>query len=1228
MKINDRVYLEQYFGQNFDAQVAANAVLAASKGVCTGTLGKTLDEALRNLVAPNVEITLPDIRAEFLRRITALKDTGTLSEAVFVAAKDAVTKAIEDCDPGLLMFKKGVRHFCSDASVATAGTPLFLITARNAIIRNEAVSRLVQQGLERRSVEGRELFDSFVRKFQTLSDAEIVAAENALNAFDNHRRPPASDAMMRELSELGVDEKSHYIETPQYLFGCKFGQLTAFLNREIAARRRMIELAGAGQSTGQADRSVCTSVMNLATRYIVQNDPNTPNTPHTPNAPKALQEAERTRGRELQYREKIAVLDPIIDAWERNNAALFDTTIQQIRKYIDSVAATALQNIADKSRPLKDNSILESVIIKSKKVTALQNIVDKSRPLQPRGWSAVLSTPQWVECVSNLSPALKIEFTQLNLATINLAFKRVSNTVVTLAEGDDIHQAISIRNGRVALNGLNNTVISTVVLVWKAVHDRKTVIGAKGKVLADSAENAAEIDRIIQQKEMNFVQALWEFQTEYGAGKACGHGSYNKIVESLNLTDPDVRVGNDVDTNFEQILAILDEKFVKELVLTTAEAFDKEALSSAWDSKTPSIGERALIDTFKAVLHEKLIAQLPTVLATEFSDFHRALQYQQGALENFVLQMLIPAIEKNIDQHPVTDAPPAEAQPLAEAWVRPFIEEETYDQALRLQNPNLSAARKNENALKAVFKNQIARRLERVLLTSGMPVHRTKEDSDDFDDDASCYANSWAGELAASAQDEKFNAEQAITALVDKYKRTYVGNLPADSTKLITSLVTAFSSAEQRVQKRHSLRSRDVTGFLEGPDAQRLENVGTAKPYEALHVPLLPSVFPYNPTDDQRKNFGLPSFSVAATIQQPLEDQIPSGVLEQLSANGMSVANLEMFFCVQNMPWNNSAFLLRPHPWLKPDAQTNQANYNHSSNIQASISDIGVRFPQLGAIDKVRVHAARAGNVVYSGEPQFAIEGAQDFNNTHCFYSLCVDGATNPKRAALTLHWLLNDADHKRISALLQNTPTLEAFSKKVEALGQAFTLNTPINGISPVTALNAMLQGGQPQAQPSANQKYRLFGQPANQFAPVAAVVGGREEKLSAEASAARNAQQLGEARRAVQGIVPVAFHFNALAARPEGKIADEAAAQRQRELQNAFVRARDERAREEAAAARAQLEVQQAAERRRQAALQEEAARRVLQEAEARRAEAARVEANARAAAAPPPARGRDFG
>lgn len=1216
MKATEREYFEQCFAANFDAQAAANAALVASKVVCTGVLGKTLDEAFRALLLPDVEVKLTDIGTEFIRRIKALKEAGTLSEVAFVAAKNAITKAIGDCDPNILMFKKGVRRFCQNAGVATAGKHLFLITARNAIILHEPLSNLVQQGLEGRSREGLTLYNDFLREFQRLLNQEIVAAENALNAFDNGGAPPASDAVMQELSELGVDKKSHYIETPQHLFGCEVVRLRAFLDREMEERRRMVAMAaGTGwndaQSTGKADHSVCNGVMSLATRYINQNKPNTPD---TPNASEALKKAEESvnqleqkeaerenrewKNRELNYGQKVGVLNPIIDAWEQKNAALFETTIQEIRACMDLIIAS--------QRDLSRNDIItELVLVQSKKVRVMQAIVDESRPHTPAGWSANLDAKAWTECVSHLSDDLKIKFRAANIKKTNLAFQRVSSTVVNPAFGEGA-EAESLRNGRLAQNGLSNTLISTLVLVWRAIHDRTKVLGAKGQLLVDSAENRPEIDRIIKEKEMNLVRAFWEYQTEYGYGKACGHGSYNKIVESLSLTDPDVRVGNDVDANFQRILETLDKKFIKELVLETAKGFDKQALSSAWESKTPSIGERALIEEFRAVLHRQLIHQLPEVLKREFTDFHAGLESQRGVLENFILKMLIPAIEKTIDQHPVAEAPPAEAPP--PAWVRPFIAEETYEQALRGQNSKLALEKKRANALKAVFKNQIARRMERVLLTSGMPIHRTAEDVDDFDDDALCYADSWAGELAASAQDEKFDAEQAITALVDTYKRTYAGHLPADSTKLISSLVTAFSSAEQRVQERHSLRSRDVTGFLAGPDAQRLENIGIAEPYTQLQPPLLPSIFPYEPTEDERLNFGVPSFSVAATIRQPLEDQVPGGVLEQLKANGMSVDNLEIFFCVQNMPWNNSAFLLRPHPWLKPDAPVNQADYNHSSNIQVSVSDIGIRFPQLGAIDNVRVyatraeHATRAGNVVYSGEPQFRVEGVQNFNNTHCFYSLCVDGTTNPKRAALTLHWLLNDADHAQISPLLPNTLTLEAFSKKVEALGQEFTLNKPINGMSPVKALNVMLQGGQPQAQPSEDQQYRLFGQPVNQVAPMAAArpvfhlpAWEEDEKLPQEV-AARIAEQ--QAERARRGEAQPVMHFG-LAARQPQPVAVPAV--------NAAAQA--------AEAQRVRLELQ------RQEAVRQAEARRVE---EARLAEAERQRQAAARVAAPAPVRG----
>ncbi len=365
------------------------------------------------------------------------------------------------------------------------------------------------------------------------------------------------------------------------------------------------------------------------------------------------------------------------------------------------------------------------------------------------------------------------------------------------------------------------------------------------------------------------------------------------------------------------------------------------------------------------------------------------------------------------------------------------------------------------------------------------------------------------------------------------YKKVYNavalenGCIVSDKVASLTQrLLTAFTHPEQEKQPvkqqptrlLDSVQLRRVTAaFFGGLETQRLENVGTTRLYPDLQLPQLPSVFPYDPIGDERVNLGAPTFSVAATIQEPKEDQVPAGVLEQLALSGLSLKNLAMSFVVQDMPWKDSTFLFRPHPYLHSEAE-NQRHYIRSSDIKAGISGIGESFPSLGTIDSVQTHySRRAQKVVYAGGQEFTIEQAQDFQQTHCFYSLCVEPAAN--RAVLTYHWLLNDVDHAQISGLLPNTPSLGAFSEKVARLGKAVTLNEPINGVSPVQALNAMLQGNQPILRPSVGQ-YRLAVQSEMHIPQVE-----QDEKAPGEV-AARIARQAAEAEIARAG-APLVMHF-----------------------------------------------------------------------------------------------------
>lgn len=982
-------------------------------------------------------------------------------------------------------------------------------------------------------------YDRFIREFEKLLAEQIITAENALVAFaEGSNENLVPKASILGLTECGVFEKSSYVTTPPFLFDWDAEALKEFLGEkrvENAVHREKIQrlVGNAGtQSTGKADQSVCSSLMRLISRPLHVPGAETVDS-YIPGAGKALADAQakktadvlataKARGLDdgaaaevarqqghLTYNEKQAVFNPIIHGWEVKLGAreqeqvgertiqisTFEKITQQISDCVDAkVKAADTAGNRDEEAERKCDSILQWLCSQSVRVQGLREIVRNAYAQQDRRYDDVAwfnglvtdeqtGAKEWRDHLlgkngrQGLNLDAKKNFKDTVMRDLKAAFSR-------LDKRDEKHMGDLVRNPHsrpaVGHDGLQNLMLSTLSIVWMAIHDRTKVIapGTEGVLLADTVATHHEITHAIQLKEESLLQAFWEFQTEYGSSgnAACAHGTYNKIVESLNLLDPDVRIGDSADTDITTVLKDLTINFTPQLVQKAVKnsGIDLKQLSEVWSLKTPSREQRTLLKGFRGYVARQIRLELQPYVEKEFAEYAQALNRTRD-LENVITRTMIPEIMERLHEHNLVKP---------RSWVREFISELDYEAALQQARTTKALSRPGEDTIRAVAleileANKIARAVERVLIRAGVPICKRGDEPPENDIVVLLAPKLGDALTKLLASDEKSNAEQCKLCirrvLEDAAPQGSLDTVSGGTESLIQNLYVVFDRAKKRAKQQHPLRLREISGYLNLlENTRRLENVGVAMPHVDFQIPLLPSVFPYEPNGDDRTDLGAPTFSVAATLQPPLEDQLPDGVFEQLRENGVSLDNLQMFFCVQNMPWNNSAFLLRPHPWLKPDAPVNQVGYNHSSNMQVSVSDIGIRFPQLEAIDNVRVHATRVGDVVYSGEPQFRVEGAQDFSNTHCFYSLCVDSTANLKRAALTLHWLLNDADHAQISALLPNATTLEAFSKKVEELGQEFTLNKPINGISPVKALNAMLQGGQ-QVQPSEEGQYRL---------------------------------------------------------------------------------------------------------------------------------------------------------
>ncbi len=259
------------------------------------------------------------------------------------------------------------------------------------------------------------------------------------------------------------------------------------------------------------------------------------------------------------------------------------------------------------------------------------------------------------------------------------------------------------------------------------------------------------------------------------------------------------------------------------------------------------------------------------------------------------------------------------------------------------------------------------------------------------------------------------------------------------------------------------------------PESWRLTDQENVEVYKQLHLPKIPVVHPYHPEGgsvaDQRLNHGVPIFSVAQSLPNRGAKQWPAGVSEQLKRVNVSPENVEVFFCVQDRPWQNTPLLLRPHPWLHPHAPFQQKGYNKVSGAFVGVFDLHSSIDTLPLVRGISSHSGQSDMVVYSAT-QMPVEGVEDFTQTHAFYSLCIEPET--RKAALTLHWLLNDADQIRVQAVLEQTNTLAEFIKGTSSLDKS-VLNGTLQDVpwTPLLALDALLQDNQPD--PVDTDQYRL---------------------------------------------------------------------------------------------------------------------------------------------------------
>lgn len=206
-------------------------------------------------------------------------------------------------------------------------------------------------------------------------------------------------------------------------------------------------------------------------------------------------------------------------------------------------------------------------------------------------------------------------------------------------------------------------------------------------------------------------------------------------------------------------------------------------------------------------------------------------------------------------------------------------------------------------------------------------------------------------------------------------------------------------------------------------------NNGRTKQY-GLGLPQTPLLHPYNPTDlapnQIRKNGGVASFFL--NLKLPNSHSLPKELTDLMVQQGAK--SVETHLLIQDIPWQNTDILVRPHYWIDPQVPYNQSGYNKATTVKVAILPnpygIQLRNVKNGTFvnEGISIHTGDRGLVV-SSPNNMAVDGI-NFQETQFFF-LC---ALAEGRAAITWVWLLNDEDHKRLAQLTPGLTTLQDVSQ------------------------------------------------------------------------------------------------------------------------------------------------------------------------------------------------------
>ena len=194
-----------------------------------------------------------------------------------------------------------------------------------------------------------------------------------------------------------------------------------------------------------------------------------------------------------------------------------------------------------------------------------------------------------------------------------------------------------------------------------------------------------------------------------------------------------------------------------------------------------------------------------------------------------------------------------------------------------------------------------------------------------------------------------------------------------------------------------------------------------------LQFPKAPIIHTYNPTDQKddksisTTGLGVPVILLNAKIPNEFRKGLPD-VLKTPAEKKQELDQLDLFWIVQNNPWNKgAALLMRPHYWTDPDAPY-EGIYSKSHQLYGFIADADGDFRLASPKFSISVHPADQ-KMIVSSPAGPAIVGSIPVEENFSFWSLLENGP----RTAITLHWILKDEEFDFLKSRIADQTCLDA---------------------------------------------------------------------------------------------------------------------------------------------------------------------------------------------------------